>query len=206
MKYNLLNGKSKLNYQIDPYEKLQGRCPVCREGLDGCPRCYTIPIPDNETGPVCLDDYAFNPLKDRLLKKQSEKQKLNAKIKRCFNTSTSDDEVSVSVSDDDSVTTNSVICEKPGLYDDDPISKYGRFKIHTNLTIFTAIRMYRNLMVELLTVYIKVMPTGGVHKVCGLKSIFGTSFVTVVSPLSIMYDYGKYLKFKLYICNDWGPL
>lgn len=151
---------SKLKFVIDPYEKLQSRCPVCREGVDGCPRCYTIPTSETDNG-LILDLFAFNPLKDRMAKEEMNQKEIETKVKSLQRERGFDLSANNSIADDRSVSTHTTNIDSEGNASDEN----DKYNIHTKLTTFPAIRLYRNLMIELVTVYIKVMPTGSVHKV-----------------------------------------
>ena len=163
------HGKNPFAY--DPYAKRNHKCPVCREGLDGCPRCYNIPNVSNGEK-VTLDSYAYNPDYDRALESQEERKRINNLVKkarlqklketydylitnRTNNTNTTDS--------DNSLNELNILLNNDSI-ENNPNELKAQPKIHTNLTTFKSIRLYRNNIVKVVTIYIKILPTGKIKK------------------------------------------
>jgi hypothetical protein len=134
-------------FAFDPFERLQQRCPVCRQGIEGCPRCFMLP--ENSF----REAYAYNPYreKERLYEEQCADLKLNLEKKKG-----SDEQDAESCLDDDS----------SSLGDQRSVSSTSApTTLHTNLTTYPSVRMHRNMLSSYSTIYIKILPSGQIKKI-----------------------------------------
>lgn len=144
---------------------LRGKCPVCGDGEPGCPRCWMIPTRSNGDR-LSPEDFQFDPemetkrAADELSRKnEREAQRLAKKknLQRLIDAGRLDPN---DVDSDDE--TDSVLRREQMHADDDGLKVV---EIHTKMTTFKALRLYRAVCVDYITIYVKVLPGSYIRKI-----------------------------------------
>ena len=147
-----------------------GKCPVCGDGQPGCPRCFMMPSAPNGDifGP---DDFAFDPIKEQAMKAAEEarlreremhminKLKNQERLKASGKVTQADLDAGIADSDDE---TDSKIARDRQAAEDEANQKV---TIHTKLTTFHGIELYRTVVQDYITVFVKVLPGAYIRKI-----------------------------------------
>jgi hypothetical protein len=132
-------------FRWDPEAAAQGKCPVCSDGVPGCPRCFMLPL--SATGQVGTPAaFAFDY--DEMMAEQREKMQRAIKERAAKSRKMQVNELYGNVGYDKPAQE----CEKKKVV------------IHTNLTTYKSLSMYREYIMSLMAVYVKIMPAGGIRK------------------------------------------
>ena len=143
---------------------LRGKCPVCGDGEPGCPRCWMIPTRSNGDR-LSPEDFQFDPemetkrAADELSRKnerEAQRQARKKNLQRLIDAGRLDPN---DVDSDDE--TDSVLRREQMHADDDGLKV---IEIHTKMTTFKALRLYRAVCVDYITIYIKVLPGSYIRK------------------------------------------
>jgi hypothetical protein len=184
-------------FKWDPLAAAGGRCIICTNGVPGCPRCFMMPFRPDGTK-TTLSEFAFNPAVEN--EKTVELQRIQLKIMAKKSRKLRNIKYSTTAGEfeDGSLGSLETFMKEPNKYydnDGNDIAK-NKFDIHTNLTNFQSVNDYRNIAQKLITVFIKVMPSGYVKKVIveAKDTIFhvynnfcsNSKFGTTISPMIIL--------------------
>jgi len=160
--------KSSANpWHYDVMAASLGKCPVCGDGVAGCPRCFMMPtMPDGE--PLSPTDFAYDPIKEIALAaaakarqdemnavriaREDNKKKLVAAGK--FKT----DEL-----DQDSDNEEDELIKKYREQDLEDLNKID--ELHTKLTTYGSLRLWRNVKEKQITVLIKILPGSYIRRI-----------------------------------------
>eukprot|EP01038_Epipyxis_sp_PR26KG_P005825 gene5825-8032_t len=164
----------KLNpFRWDPAEKVNGKCPICVDGVSGCPRCFMMPIHSNGV-PYRPEEFGYDPIKEKqeAIAKEMEMIANAAKLNRPKSGKNMNNINNELIKNDDkSIDTNTVdVTIESSEIDENDSNDASQnqsesiVKIHTNLTTYKSLKMYRTVKQSFITTYVKVMPSGYVRK------------------------------------------
>jgi hypothetical protein len=149
-----------------------GRCPVCTDGISGCPRCFMFPL--HKTGfPSTPQEFAYDPDRERQKQREAEKKLIKIALKRKRRLDRMKLSAETGQFEEGSLGSMS---EEHASDDGDDHSEFTstgshyenatdpHMTLHTNLTTYKSIRAYRNVVQKLMTVFVKLVPTGYVRK------------------------------------------
>lgn len=149
-----------------------GRCPVCADGVSGCPRCFMLPM-HKDGFPSTAEEFAYNPDLERQKARVAEQKAVAAAAKRTRRlarmklsavTGEFEEGSLGSMSEEhasDGEDEHSVFTTEGPQFEN---SAEKGMTLHTNLTTYKSLRAYRNCVQKLMTVYVKLIPTGYVRK------------------------------------------
>jgi hypothetical protein len=144
-------------WRWQPGLEKMGLCPICTSGLTGCPRCFAMPVKDNGES-ARPEDFQYNPEKD-LAKRAAREAKITQKTaavalkKRTRRFLIEAGVLSDHGSDEEQDSDSSG--HATGDEADEEYAK-GELRLHTKLTTFEGLRLWRNIVQVRLTVWIKV--------------------------------------------------
>lgn len=156
-------------WRWDPLAASLGKCPVCDDGVAGCPRCFMLP-PHKDGTPSTAKEFEFDPEREREKIRIEERKQiaiLAQKNRRLENVHISKTTGKLEEASHTSETITSSQTKKSLYtnYDTEyPSTAEAAVTLHTNLTTFTALKCYRNQVQRICTLYVKVMPTGYIRR------------------------------------------
>jgi hypothetical protein len=142
---------------------LRGKCPVCGDGLPGCPRCWMLPSRPNGDLLAC-EDFEFDPDAEtrRLAKEeQTKREKAAARDWEKKNKKMLIAAGKIRDDESDDEEEDSVLRREREMADEAGMTKD---EIHTKLTTFKAIRLYRTVVSEYIIIYVKGLPGSYIRK------------------------------------------
>lgn len=159
-------------WRWDPNAAALGRCPVCTDGVSGCPRCFMLPL--HKTGfPSTVDEYAYDPEREREKQRVAEQKEITRAVKRKRRMERMKLSAVTGTFEEGSLGSLSAEHDSDEEDDRSEFTSTGAhyanvndesMTLHTNLTTYKSIRAYRNTVQKLLTVFVKLVPTGYVRK------------------------------------------
>lgn len=202
MKVQAMKTRAANPFRFDPSLKDLGKCPICGDGLPGCPRCFMMPTKEYDGSFYAPKEFAFDPAEERKKALQREQRIVAIKAKRRRRLSSmqfsSIENLNLEslglhqiLSHEKIRTTGmsmaDITKEIEKLYDTemdaDIVQEERREQaklrhLHTRLTTFQAIRAARLFLQRILNIYVKIMPTGNIVRVT----------MDANDPVHLLYD------------------
>eukprot|EP00605_Chrysophyceae_sp_TOSAG23-4_P000956 GSChrysophyteH1.ASY1.ANO1.1056.1 assembled CDS len=142
-----------------------GKCPVCGDGVAGCPRCFMMPtMPGGE--PLGPDDFAYDPIKEAAMAAaaRAREEERNAVMlareanrKKLLESGKALDDL-----DADSDNEEDAVLAKYRQEELDDINKV--HELHTKLTTYSAVHLWRTVKQKQMTVFVKILPGAYIRK------------------------------------------
>ena len=176
-------------YKWDPTAHTMGKCPVCGDGIAGCPRCFMMPRRKKDGSSTVPQNFQYDQEKEKRdfaaeeieAQKKAEKAALIEKKRKQMIASgrfellsalPEADTASVKLKEKDEISVAPTISIKSQEYADaSEVSGYEeeeeKIEFHTKLTTYLGLENYRKHVQDLLTVYVKVMPGGYIRRLIG---------------------------------------
>jgi len=181
-------------YKWDPTAHTMGKCPVCGDGIAGCPRCFMMPRRKKDGTSSVPQNFQYDPEKEKrdtaaeeieaqrkaekaaLLEKKRKQMIASGRFELLAALPDAETE-SVKVKEKDEISVAPTISMKSQEYADaTEISGYEeeeeKIEFHTKLTTYFGLDNYRRNVLDLLTVYVKVMPGGYIRRIIGTLYYF----------------------------------
>lgn len=188
-------------FRWDPSLKDIGKCPVCGDGLEGCPRCFMMPVRSHDGSFHTPREYAYDPAEERRIALVREQRVIQLKAKRRRRLSSLQfsslenldfDMIGLSHLNASTVMTKGMsmadiskeinllyekeMLEEVSVEEKQRLDRVGNF--HTRLTTFKSIRSSRLMLQRIVNVFVKIMPTGHIVRLT----------MDLKDPVYLLYD------------------